>query len=172
MKRRNFLKISCQCLTGAALAGCAGFLLSKSNRANCVQIDPEACAACGKCQTACVLPHSASRCINVYDECGYCEYCFGYYSEYKDGKGKKVCPVDAISRKKINEDEYEYKVDIEKCIACGKCIQRCVKLGNGSLRLQIQHGLCKDCNQCNIAVQCPAEAVIRLETGAAPTETV
>jgi electron transport complex protein RnfB len=163
MNRRKFLKTSCQCVTGAVLLGSAGVLLSKSGKMKYVQIDPEVCIACGKCQTACVLDSSAVRCINKYDECGYCEYCFGYFSEYKDGKGKKLCPVDAIERREVKPGEFEYTVDDEKCIACGRCIQRCVELGNGSLRLQVKYDYCKECNQCAIALQCPVKAIKRRE---------
>lgn len=39
-----------------------------------------------------------------------------------------VCPVNAIAIITNNEGFYEYKIDEEKCIKCGKCVSVCPKL--------------------------------------------
>jgi electron transport complex protein RnfB len=39
---------------------------------------------------------------------------------------------------------------------------RCAQFGNGSLFLQVRHDRCVNCNQCAIAVVCPAGAFRRV----------
>jgi electron transport complex protein RnfB len=71
----------------------------------------------------------------------------------------KVCPVDAIGRRRISEFEFEYTVDEEKCIGCGKCVKRCWSHGNKSLTLQVRGKYCKECNRCRIVANCPYGAI-------------
>ena len=53
-------------------------------------------------------------------------------------------------------------IDKELCIGCGRCVKGCAAFGNGSLFLQIRHDRCRHCNQCAIAVACPADAFKRV----------
>ena len=56
----------------------------------------------------------------------------------------------------------EYVVDEDLCIGCGKCVEGCARFGNGSLYLQVKHDLCANCNECEIARGCPANAFQRV----------
>jgi electron transport complex protein RnfB len=60
-----------------------------------------------------------------------------------------------------DERFFEYTIDEQKCIACGKCVAGC-RLMNGSLYLQVRHDRCVNCNECAIAVACPAQAFRRV----------
>ncbi|MGL4854544.1 MAG: 4Fe-4S binding protein [Lentisphaeria bacterium] len=130
------------------------------------QIDPDKCTQCGKCQTACVLSPSAVRCVHQYASCGYCLFCSGYYHDKRakfDTAGENLrCPTDAIIRTYVEDPYFEYKIDEEKCIACGKCVKGCASFGNGSLFLQVRHNICKNCNDCRIARVCPANAFTKV----------
>ena len=133
------------------------------------QIDPDRCIACGRCQTNCVLDLSAVKAVNCFALCGYCDNCTGYFPT-KDyvldtGAENQLCPTGAITRKYIEKQGgvpyFEYTIDERLCIACGKCVVGC-RLMNGSLFLQVRHDRCLNCNECSIAVGCPAEAFRRV----------
>lgn len=130
------------------------------------QIDPDKCTQCGKCQTECILPHSAVRCVHQHASCGYCLFCSGYYQDNRssfDTAGENLrCPTDAISRTYIEDPYFEYTIDENKCIACGKCVKGCAAFGNGSLIMQVRHDICKNCNQCRIASVCPSDAFVKV----------
>jgi electron transport complex protein RnfB len=130
------------------------------------QIDPEKCTQCGKCATECILPQSAVKCIHQFASCGYCLFCSGYYQDHRskfDTAGENLrCPTDAIVRTYVEDPYFEYRIDEDKCIACGKCVKGCEAFGNGSLFLQVRHDLCKNCNQCRIASACPSDAFVKV----------
>ena len=102
--------------------------------------------------------------------CGYCELCFGYFEQQRTSNQEAaenvLCPVDAIRRSKVEYPYFEYRIDEELCIGCGKCVEGCGAFGNGSLYLQVRHDLCVNCNECSIAAACPSEAFVRV-----PAET-
>ena len=155
------------------------------------QIDPAKCIACGNCEINCVLEPSAVKCLHTFAMCGRCNFCFGYYdlradSEVHSGAEYQICPTDAIERSYLGGPYFEYHIDEEACIACGLCVKGCVGSGNGSLHLQVRHpqsppagrflgrltgrtaegevrvGTCVNCNECSIAVACPAGAFERV----------
>ena len=133
------------------------------------QLDPNRCIACGRCQTNCVLDLSAVKAVNCFALCGYCDICTGYFPT-KDyvldtGAENQLCPTGAIARNYVDKQSgvnyFEYTINEELCIACGKCVVGC-RLMNGSLFLQVRHDRCLNCNECSIAVGCPAEAFRRV----------
>jgi len=133
------------------------------------QIDPNRCIACDRCQTNCVLDLSAVKAVNCFALCGYCDNCTGYFPT-KDyvldtGAENQLCPTGAITRtfieKKGGVPYFEYTTKESLCIACGKCVVGC-RLMNGSLFLQVRHDRCLNCNECSIAVACPADAFRRV----------
>ena len=130
------------------------------------QIDPDKCVQCGKCETECILPQSAVKCVHQYASCGYCDLCRGYLQDKHTGRdtaGENLrCPTDAITRTYIEDPYFEYNIDEEKCIGCGRCVKGCLSFGNGSLFLQVRRDLCKNCNECRIAKSCPADAFVRV----------
>ncbi|MCL2183097.1 MAG: 4Fe-4S binding protein [Chitinispirillia bacterium] len=164
VNRREFLKAACRVAALAAMAVGARHLIDTQNGGGKVwQIDPKKCIQCGRCATECVLTPSAVRCVHAYDVCGYCKLCGGYH---KANAGKldtaaenQVCPAGAIVRTYIEDPFYEYRVIENKCIGCGKCVKGCTAFGNGSLFLQVRHNICAGCNECRIAVSCPARAI-------------
>jgi electron transport complex protein RnfB len=109
---------------------------------------------------------SAVKCIHVYDMCGYCDLCGGYFrpevKELTTAAENQLCPTSAIRRKFIEDPYFQYDIDEALCIGCGKCVKGCGSFGNGSLQLQVRHDLCQNCNQCAIAVACPADAFSRV----------
>ncbi len=133
------------------------------------QLDPNRCIACDGCQTNCVLDISAVKAVNCFSRCGYCEVCTGYFptADYvrNTGAENQLCPTGAIRRKfieTVNDVPYfEYTIDEQLCIACGKCVLGC-RLMNGSLYLQVRHDRCLNCNECSIAAACPADAFRRV----------
>jgi electron transport complex protein RnfB len=179
ISRRGFLAGSVRGAGLVALGGVLGTLVMRPARGETVwQIDPSRCNQCGKCATECVLTISAVKCINAFDLCGYCDLCTGYFipdpSELNTGAENQVCPTNALKRKFIEDPYYEYTVDPDLCIACGKCVTGCFKFGNGSLILQIDQHRCVRCNQCSIAARCPTQAITRRPAGQAyqiPTQT-
>lgn len=188
-KRRDFLK---NVARGCALAGIAGTCATlglRKNKYQCNgrcgecktdsggacplggdgyvwQIDPEKCTQCGRCATHCVLEPSAVKCFHSYSICGYCDLCGGY--QRSDAKGRttgaenQLCPTAAIRRKFIEDPYYQYTIDEDLCVGCGKCVKGCGMFGNGSLYLQVKHDLCVNCNECAIATACPSDAFRRV----------
>lgn len=166
-ERRRFLRDLLRGLTLASLGGLAGFAASKSSAHKTVwQIDPEKCVNCGNCETNCVMPQSAVKCVHVHAICGYCELCTGYFvpepHELDTGAENQLCPTGAIRRTFIEDPYYSYTIDEALCNGCARCAEGCNAFGNGSLFLQIRHNLCVDCNQCTIALACPTQAVKRV----------
>jgi electron transport complex protein RnfB len=98
--------------------------------------------------------------------CGYCELCTGFFipnpSELDSGAENQLCPTAAITRKFVEEPYYEYFIDRDLCIGCGKCSEGCSNFGNGSLFLQIDHSRCEHCNHCAIADACPSQALVKV----------
>jgi electron transport complex protein RnfB len=130
------------------------------------QVDPSLCVRCGQCAVNCVLTPSAVKAVHTYDICGYCKLCFGYFQPgallLDEGAENQLCPVGAIGRTFIENPYYEYTVDETLCVGCGKCVQGCATFGNGSLYLQVRHDRCLNCNECSVAVHCPAGAYRRV----------
>ncbi|OGV57960.1 MAG: hypothetical protein A2283_15430 [Lentisphaerae bacterium RIFOXYA12_FULL_48_11] len=161
---------------GKACGGCPSLAKCKSpyswlakplgSRRTVWQLDPAKCIQCGRCATECVLQPSAVKCIHRFDMCGYCKLCFGYFqpgtSVLTSAAENQICPTGAIRRKYIEEPYYEYTIDLSLCIGCGKCVKTCGAFGNGSLKLQVCHDLCVNCNECSIARNCPAGAYSRV----------
>jgi len=168
ISRKEFLQKSSKLTATVSMSGLCGYLLLKqlSLRESVWQIDPEKCVQCGNCATHCVLPQSAAKCVHAYDVCGYCNLCGGYFPpdahDLNTGAENQLCPTSAIKRTFIEEPYFEYSIDEELCIGCGKCVKGCTAFGNGSLYLQIRHDLCMNCNECAIARSCPADAVSRI----------
>ncbi len=161
--RRGLLKGAGVVLTGSLAA--AG--LSRSAKGGSVwQLDPDKCIQCGRCATECVLTPSAVKCVHAYSMCGYCELCFGYFlpgaNELSEAAENQTCPTGAIKRTFIEEPYFEYTIDEDLCIGCGKCVKGCNTFGNGSLFLQVRHDRCVNCNQCSIATACPSGAYGRV----------
>ena len=167
--RREFLKTACR---GAALLGIgavAGSLLLRHQAASestAWQIDPQKCIGCTGCYEHCVLTVSAVKCFHNHAMCGYCELCTGFFDTdpiaLSAGAENQLCPTGAIRRLFVEEPYFEYVIDKELCIGCGKCVKGCTRFGNGSLYLQIDHRRCEQCNQCAIAIHCPAQAIARM----------
>lgn len=132
------------------------------------QIDPLKCIQCGRCSTECVLDVSAVKCVHDFKMCGYCELCLGFFSPnpiaLTSAAENQICPVGAIRRKFVEDPYFEYVIDEEKCIGCGKCVKGCAGFGNGSLYLQVRHDRCLNCNECSIATECPAGAFMRVSS--------
>ena len=130
------------------------------------QIDPHKCTQCGRCETHCVLPVSAVKCIHAYEICGYCDLCGGYYrsnvKELNTAAENLMCPTGAIERKYVEDPYFEFTINESLCNGCGKCVKGCTSFGNGSLYLQVKRELCADCNECSIAKNCPADAMSRV----------
>ena len=153
------------------------------------QLNPSLCDSCkalvnpasrnadgwGRCATECVLKLSAVKAVNDFNKCGYCLICPAYHdvTSEKDEFGvpsKTVCPQNAILRKAVGEVDpydpknnyYMYTIDESLCNGCGICVTNCKPpMGNGSLRLEVRHNLCVDCNRCSIAQACPTTAFFR-----------
>jgi len=130
------------------------------------QIDPDVCTSCGNCETYCVLEPSAVKCVNLFEVCGYCDLCFGYFIDDPAERGldadNQLCPTNAIRRKLIEEPYFEYTIDEPLCIGCGKCVKGCKAFGNASMFLQVRHDVCLNCNECTIASACPVDAFKRV----------
>jgi Na+-translocating ferredoxin:NAD+ oxidoreductase subunit B len=165
--RRDFINKTVRISVGVAVAGFGGVLVSKALADDTVwQLDPAKCVQCGRCATSCVLTPSAVKCVHVYNMCGYCDLCGGYFRpEAKNlttGAENQLCPTSAIERRFIEEPFFEYHIIEKLCIGCGKCVKGCGSFGNGSMQLQVQHHICVNCNQCAIARDCPADAFSRV----------
>lgn len=171
MERRDFLKTGVRCGAVLGLGGLALSLNQKYQKAagsTVWQIDPGKCTGCGLCAHHCVLNISAVKCFHNYKMCGYCELCTGYFLPDADlaslhtGADMQICPTAAITRTYIEEPSYEYTINKELCIGCGKCVEGCSAFGNGSMYLQIDQAVCEQCNQCTIVSVCPADAIRRI----------
>ncbi len=165
--RRDVLRSSARsaCLLG--LGGLFGTLASRDRSSHYVwQIDPTLCMSCGGCATRCVLPVSAVKCVHAYEMCGYCELCTGFFepapAALDEGAENQLCPLGALKRKFVEEPYFEYEIEEELCVGCGKCVEGCVSFGNGSLFLQVRHDRCLNCNECSIALACPTQAYRRV----------
>lgn len=171
IRRREFFKSFCR---WTAFSGLFATGLKLSHRANDFeqnyayvwQLDPNKCIQCGNCATSCVLSPSAVKCFHDFSMCGYCDLCSGYLIQdavnRDTGAENQLCPSGAIKRKFIENPYFEYTIDKSLCLGCGRCVKGCGAFGNGSLLLQVSHDLCKNCNQCSIASQCPAGAFKRV----------
>ena len=167
MNRRDFVRRGLFGLAATAL-GTAGVtsLINGKAQEYVWQIDPEKCVQCGRCETACVLTPSAVKCVHNYDMCGYCRLCGGYHdpqAETTDTAAEnQLCPTGAIQRTFVEDPFYEYTIDEDLCIGCGKCVKGCALFGNGSLYLQVRHDRCVNCNVCSIARVCAGDAFRRV----------
>jgi len=170
ISRRDFFRICGTVIAGGALASMFGGLskriFEQEDTEYFWQIDPAKCIYCGRCETHCVLPMSAVKCMHAARVCGYCDLCGGYYrsnvKELNTAAENLICPTGAISRKFVEDPYFEYTINENLCNACGKCAKGCNAFGNGSLYLQIRQPLCKNCNECAIAKVCPADAIKRV----------
>lgn len=167
MKRRDFLRSGLNTVAGLTIGGIAGIVISKSHGDNLVwQLDPDICVQCEKCAANCVLSHSAVKCVHSFSMCGYCDLCGGYLepgAKKRDtGAENQLCPTGAITRNFVEEPYFEYTINEELCIGCGKCVKGCGAFGNGSLYLQVRHDRCLNCNECSIAKSCPSGAYRRV----------
>jgi electron transport complex protein RnfB len=166
--RREFLRTAARIFLGVGVGGIAGLAtVRKASAGTLWQIDPDVCVQCGNCETECVLTPSAVKCVHAYDVCGYCDLCSGYLVEGSPKRDtsaeSRLCPTDAIKRTFIEDPYYEYVIDEDLCVACGKCVKGCSAFGNGSLFLQVRHNRCVNCNQCSIARSCPSGAISRVD---------
>ena len=185
LTRREMLGTVARGAALAGLAGTGGLLALKANKTYAWMIDTGKCVnsrlgalgveVCESCATECVLSLSAIRAINEFSECGRCYICPAYYdvTSAVDSDGlpsKKLCPRDAIERKEIGwvdpddpaNNFYEYTIDEKLCNGCGRCVMACKEpAGLGSIRLEVRHNVCLDCNRCSIAKACPEEAYER-----------
>ncbi len=176
--RRDFIRAA-----AVVAAGGGAWLAAGSGAETLVwQIDPSKCTQCGRCATTCVMNPSAVKCVHSYQICGFCDLCGAYLlpdaKKQDTGAENELCPVAAINRRFIEDPFFEYTIDEALCVGCGKCVKGCAQFGNGSLYLQIKRDLCKNCNECAIARDCPSDAVsqvpmrlaYRLKTGGAEPE--
>lgn len=166
--RREVLREGVQMATFLGVGSLVGFLAGRKAIEEPLvwQIDPYKCIACGNCATHCVLDPSAVKCVNSFPMCGYCDLCTGYFPPepmaLNTGAENQLCPTGALVRRLVEEPYYEYTINEDLCIACGKCVVGCVAFGNGSLYLQVRHDRCLNCHECSIAVACPSQAFVRL----------
>ncbi len=165
--RRKFLIGSLRAAAAVSVTGLAAAAARGLSGDELVwQLDPEKCVQCGRCATECVLSPSAVKCVHTYAMCGYCDLCFGYFrpraNALNSAAENQTCPTDAIRRTFIEDPYYQYVIDEDLCIGCGKCVKGCGAFGNGSLYLQVRHDRCLNCNQCAIAEACAGRAFRRV----------
>jgi electron transport complex protein RnfB len=169
LSRKKFLRLCGSAIAGTALVSLTGGLLRRalSDEASCFwQIDSAKCTFCGRCETGCVLPVSAVKCVHANRVCGYCDLCGGYYrtnaKDLNTAAENLLCPTGAIKRAYVEDPYFEYSIDESLCNGCGKCAKGCNSFGNGSLYLQVKQDLCKNCNECKISNVCPSGAIQRV----------
>jgi electron transport complex protein RnfB len=189
LTRRDLMGHTARGTALLGLGGMTGVLALQARRTYAWQLDPQKCVnsrlgalgveVCDLCATDCVLSLSAVRAVNHFDECGRCYICPAYFDIKSaiDTEGlpsEKLCPRDAIEREAIGwvdpddpaNNFYEYTIDEELCNGCGRCVMGCKEpAGLGSIRLEVRHDVCVDCNRCSIAQACPDEAYDREEAG-------
>ncbi|MDR0560122.1 MAG: 4Fe-4S binding protein [Prevotellaceae bacterium] len=172
--RRKFLRTCGAFIAGGVALTVSGITLKKLETEEpdmFWQIDPEKCIFCGRCETDCVLPVSAVKCMHANKVCGYCDLCGGYYrssvKELNTAAENLMCPVGAIQRKFVEEPYFEYTIDEKLCTGCAKCAKGCNSFGNGSLYMQINQNDCTNCNECSIEKVCPADAIKRVKASGA-----
>ena len=168
-QRRKFLKTCARILASGSILALFGLSYRKILKEETLyfwQIDPSKCTFCGRCETHCVLPTSAVKCVHAKKVCGYCDLCGGYYrtnvKELNTAAENLTCPTGAIKRRFVEEPYFEYTIDENLCNGCGKCAKGCNAFGNGALYLQIKQDLCKKCNECQLEKACPADAIRRV----------
>jgi electron transport complex protein RnfB len=185
--RRQVLGTAARGAALLGLSGLTGVLAIKANKSYAWMIDPSKCInsklgalgvdVCEMCATDCVLTLSAVRAVNDFSACGRCYICPAYFKITSavgpDGlPSEKVCPRDAIKREAIGwidpddpaNNFYEYTIDEKLCNGCGRCIMECKEpAGLGSIKLEVRHNVCLDCNRCSIAAVCPEDAYERPE---------
>ncbi|HBF35093.1 TPA: ferredoxin [Candidatus Sumerlaeota bacterium] len=171
ISRESFLKLCGRALGFLLLGGISGGMIfktlsQKAEGGTVWQIDPSKCTQCGLCATNCVKDQSAVRCMHTFGMCGYCDLCMGYFeaqpNALTEAAENQICPTGAIKRRFVEEPYFEYTIDEALCLGCARCVKNCTKFGNSSLYLQIRQDLCVQCNQCNIAVNCPSHAITRV----------
>jgi len=179
LPRRAFLVNAGRAAAACALTGVAARILLRGSKdaefdkpgtRYAWRIDPEKCVYCGGCETACVRKPSAVKAVNDQKKCSFCVVCYGHVADqHVDSKhidsAPKVCPHDAVVRKRLAgglDGYYKYTIDHAKCVGCGKCAAECNDRGTESMFLIIRPDLCLNCNECEIAKQCPAEAIERV----------
>ncbi len=169
--RREFLAGGTRVAGAVAFGSLVGFLSGRRGDTNETrwQIDPDKCIGCSHCATYCVLDESAVKCVQCFDMCGHCDICTGYldtnYDAVDSAAENQLCPTAAVVRKFIEDKAgqrfYQYTIDEQACIGCGKCVKGCA-LMNGSLYLQVMHDRCVNCNECAVAKVCPTQAYERV----------
>ena len=165
--RREFIRKGMQLSILIGIGSIAGGLLSRTISEKTVwQLDTKKCTQCGRCATSCIKIPSAVKCFHAFDMCGYCDLCGGYFKpgtkDLTTAAENQLCPTSALKRKFIEEPFFEYEIDKDLCIGCGKCVKGCGSFGNGSLQLQVDQSLCDNCNECSIARDCPSNAYSRV----------
>jgi len=180
--RRDVLGHALRGVTLVGIGGVVTCLVRKAGGQGVWRIDSTKCVnsrlgavgveVCEKCADSCVLGLSAVRAVNDHSICGRCYICPAYFDVKsaidKDGlPSQKLCPRDAIDRKPIGyvdpddpaNNFYEYVIDEKRCNGCGRCVMGCKEpAGLSSIRLEVRHNLCLDCNRCAIAIACPDDA--------------
>ena len=81
IRRKEFLQMCGSVIAGGTVLAAGAKLATKTKvKESDVfwQIDPARCTQCGRCETDCVLPVSAVKCIHANRVCGYCDLCGGY----------------------------------------------------------------------------------------------
>jgi len=185
VSRRSFMRMGGRVAAGGVLGGVAWRILAGTDPEYEIdqpgvryawQIDPDKCSSCGLCETACVRKPSAVKAVNDQKKCSYCVVCYGHItnknidSDQIESKGERVCPVDAVKRRNYsggNDGYFTYKIDHSLCTGCGKCSSSCDEHGSQSMFLLIRPDLCLGCNECNIALHCPDQAISRIPLEAA-----
>ena len=167
MTRQDFLAHCGRGIGLLLLGGATGGLAARNLRTGVVwQLDPDKCTQCGQCATHCVLDQSAVRCFHEFRMCGYCNLCTGFFvaqpNELNEAAENQICPVGAIQRSFVTDPYFQYEIEEARCIGCARCVKGCTQFGNGSLYLQVRHDICVNCNKCNIAANCPAQAFRRV----------